>query len=133
MKQEKEMERLDNMDGWFGLLIAKIKNSETALEFSFAGQDLQPEEYRLIFKAMEKNKSLKAVVCNRKQLRDDEGIELAKSLMYNTSIERIELESNLLSSKFLTQLAMTLKYNKTLKAIDLEGNYLTNGGDTQGM
>lgn len=62
-------------------------------------------------------------------MEDEEGSDLAKSLEYNHSLERVSLEGNLLGSKFLEALAKTLIVNTTLKAIDLEGNCLTKGSE----
>jgi Ran GTPase-activating protein (RanGAP) involved in mRNA processing and transport len=70
------------------------------------------------------------VLCiNRKQLGDEEGIELAKNLQYNTYLERVDLESNNIGPKFLEQLAHTVTKNNTIRSIDLEGNNLTNGNN----
>jgi hypothetical protein len=62
-------------------------------------------------------------------MEDEEGSDLAKSLEYNQSLERISLEGNLLGSKFLHALSKTFLVNTALKSIDLEGNCLTKGGD----
>ena len=62
-------------------------------------------------------------------MEDEEGSDLAKSLEYNRSLERLSLEGNLLGSKFLEALAKTLIVNTSLKAIDLEGNCLTKGSE----
>lgn len=62
-------------------------------------------------------------------MEDEEGSDLAKSLEYNHSLERLSLEGNLLGSKFLDALSKTLLVNTTLKAIDIEGNCLTKGSE----
>lgn len=64
---------------------------------------------------------------NRKNMGDEEGCDLAKSLEYNYSLERLSLEGNLLGPKFLETIAKTLEVNINLRAIDLEGNCLTKG------
>lgn len=60
---------------------------------------------------------------------DEEGADLAKSLEYNSSLERVSLEGNLLGPKFLEGLSKTLYVNTALKSIDLEGNCLTKGSE----
>ena len=70
---------------------------------------------------------------NRKKLKDDEGEDLVRSLQYNSSLEKLSLESNQLGPVFLEALADTLRVNKTLKYIDLEGNPLTNGNNEKGI
>ena len=62
-------------------------------------------------------------------MEDEEGCDLAKSLEYNSCMERLSLEGNLLGSKFLEHLSKTLLVNTSLKAIDLEGNCLTKGSE----
>lgn len=62
-------------------------------------------------------------------MEDEEGSDLAKSLEYNSALERLSLEGNLLGSKFLDSLSKTLLVNTTLRAIDLEGNCLTKGSE----
>jgi len=58
---------------------------------------------------------------------------LAKNLVYNDYLERLDLENNNIGPKFLESLAMTVARNNTLKTIDLEGNNLTNGNDENGI
>ena len=67
---------------------------------------------------------------NRKGMIDEEGSDLAKSLEYNRSLERISLEGNLLGPKFLESLSKTLMVNTSLKTLDIEGNCLTKGSDS---
>lgn len=62
-------------------------------------------------------------------MSDEEGSDLAKSLEYNSSLERVSLEGNLLGPKFLEGMAKTLLVNTTLKSLDLEGNCLTKGSE----
>lgn len=71
----------------------------------------------------------KELVINRKLMADEEGSDLAKSLEYNNSLERVSLEGNLLGPKFLESLSRTLMVNTSLKAIDIEGNCLTKGSE----
>ena len=66
---------------------------------------------------------------NRKLLADEEGADLAKSLEYNSYLERLSLEGNLLGPKFLDALSRALLVNTSLKALDIEGNCLTKGSE----
>lgn len=45
-------------------------------------------------KAVEKNKTLKGVSFNRKGIRDEDGASIARSLLENRILERLELEGN---------------------------------------
>jgi len=133
LRQQKELEQLADLKGSFGQLISDLKNSTTRLELTLTGEYFTPVQYRIIFKVLQVNESVRALCINRKQLGDEEGIELAKNLQYNTYLERLDLESNNIGPKFLEQLAVTVAKNQTLRAIDLEGNNLTNGNDENGI
>ena len=66
-------------------------------------------------------------------MTEDDGCELAKSLRYNKSIERVTLDGNWIGPKFLQEMAQTLKVNKSIKYLDLEGNCLTKGNKENGI
>ena len=63
-------------------------------------------------------------------MNDEEGCDLSKSLEYNSSLERLSLEGNLLGSTFLQALSKMLKINTSLKYLDLENNNLCKGNET---
>lgn len=98
---------------------------------TFSGQDIPTIKMRIIFKAMESNKTLRELVINRKSMTDEEGVDLAKCLEYNRTLERLSLEGNLLGPNFLTSISKSLMVNTTLRSLDLEGNRLTKGADAQ--
>lgn len=58
----------------------------------------------------------------RCDIKDDEGIEIAKLLYNNKTVRKLELEGNNLGPKTAKELAKALKYNKTLHYLDLESN-----------
>lgn len=64
-------------------------------------------------------------------MTDEEGVDLAKCLEYNRTLERLSLEGNLLGPNFLTSISKSLMVNTTLRSLDLEGNRLTKGADAQ--
>jgi len=133
LRQQKELEQLADLKGKFGELIADLKHSTTRLELTLTGEDFTPVQCRIIFKCIQQNQSVKTLSINRKQLGDEEGIELAKNLVYNDYLERLDLENNNIGPKFLESLALTVAKNVTLRTIDLEGNNLTNGNDENGI
>jgi len=50
----------------------------------------------------------------RSDIKDDEGVEVAKMLYNNTQVRKLELEGNNLGPKTAKEFAKALKYNKTL-------------------
>jgi hypothetical protein len=62
---------------------------------------------------------------SRKNINDDEGMELVKSLERNLVLERFELDGNQLGSKTAFALGNLLALNKSIRVIDIEGNNLT--------
>lgn len=133
LRQQKEMEQLADLKGKFGELISDLKHSTTRLELTLTGEDFTSVQCRIIFKCIQQNQSVKVLSINRKQQGDEEAIELAKNLVYNDYLERLDLENNNIGPKFLENLALTVAKNDTLKTIDLEGNNLTNGNDENGI
>jgi len=71
---------------------------------------------------------------SRKNLTDDDGVELAKCLITNFALEKVELEGNNLGPRCLHEISKMLSINKSLRALDFEGNNLTQTGkDVQGV
>jgi hypothetical protein len=70
-----------------------------------------------------------------RQLTEDEiGVDLARMLMINTTVRKLELEGNKLGPKTAREFGYLLKITKTLKFLDLDNNMLTNDGDdTSGL
>lgn len=65
----------------------------------------------------------------RKLIEDDIGVDLARMLMLNKTIRKLELEGNKLGPKSAREMGNVLRLSKTLKFLDLEGNVLTSDGD----
>lgn len=62
---------------------------------------------------------------SRKNIADEEGGEIVKSLEKNLVLERFELDGNQLGSKTANALGNLLSNNRSIRVIDLEGNNLT--------
>jgi Ran GTPase-activating protein (RanGAP) involved in mRNA processing and transport len=58
----------------------------------------------------------------RRDIQDTEGQELAKMLLTNKSLRKLELEGNKLGSKTAKEFGYALMHNTTLKFLDLESN-----------
>lgn len=59
LKTKEEKEFLKEIKGNFGILISNIKSNETPLELVMTGTDFKSVETRLIFKAIERNTSIR--------------------------------------------------------------------------
>ena len=80
------------------------------------------------------NTSLSCLHMSRKMLDDEVGVDLARMLMLNPNVRKLELEGNKLGPKTSEHFGHLLKLSKTLLFLDLENNMLTNqGDDTSGM
>lgn len=64
----------------------------------------------------------------RKNIKENEGQEIAKNLINNKNLEKIELEGNSIGPKTAHEIGELIKNNNILRFIDLENNNLTNSG-----
>lgn len=133
LKRKEEFEFLQTVNGALAQLLIELKTNKTPLELPFSNLGYNSVVFRVLFKALEVNNSVRDITIARKNMSEEDGCDLAKSLQYNRSIERITLEGNLLGPKYLESLAETLRVNKTLKYIDLESNCLTKGNNERGI
>lgn len=70
----------------------------------------------------------------RKNIKENEGVEIARNLKSNLNLEKLELEGNQLGPKAAFEMGELIKENKVIRFIDLENNNLTNSGaDTNGI
>ena len=103
-------------------MLNKLSLNETPWEYSTSGLELGGPRIRILVSQVAYNKSLKHLHLARSEIKDDEGMEIAKILFNNTSLIKMELEGNNLGPKTAKELAKGLKYNKTLQYLDLESN-----------
>lgn len=66
---------------------------------------------------------------SRADIKDEDGIEIAKILYNNQTLRKLELEGNCLGPKSAKELGKALRINKTLQFLDLESNQLTADGE----
>ncbi len=66
---------------------------------------------------------------SRSNIKDEEGVELAKILYNNKTLRKLELEGNNLGPKSAKEFGKALRINKTLLFLDLESNQLSGDGD----
>lgn len=134
LKKEEEKQQMNTLKGKFGSMVNQLNADYTPLEYTISGMLLKPAQIRILVKAAEQNKTLRILSMSRKNLTDDDGVEIAACLNKNSVLEKIELEGNNLGPRCLHEFAKMLKSNKTLRSLDFEGNNLTQTGkDVKGV
>ena len=71
------------------------------------------------------NSSLTCLHLARKKIQDKEGKEIARMLLTNKTLRKLELEGNCLGMQTARVFALALRVNTTLRFLDLESNNLT--------
>jgi hypothetical protein len=134
-KRAEEEEQSKKLGGKIRLMLNKLSLDETPWEYSTSGLELGGPRIRILVSQVAYNKSLKHLHLSRSDIKDDEGIEIAKILYNNKTLTKLELEGNNLGIKTAAELAKGLKYNKTLQFLDLESNQLAgdDGADNQAL
>jgi hypothetical protein len=107
--------------------------SKTNLCFCLGSTNFTRVQIRLLFKTLNKNKSLNTLSAARKELDDEDIEELMNSLIVNEYLEKLEIDYNNISFAGLIHVADALKLNKSLKFISLEGNDLAKGDEEAGI
>lgn len=94
-----------------------------------SGIDLGTIRTRILANNIVHNTSLKSLSMTRKSIEDEVGVDLARILMINKNLRKIELEGNKLGPKTAREFGHTLRISKVLKFLDLDNNMLTSDGD----
>lgn len=114
------------------LMLNGLQNNSTPFDFSVCGLDLGAVRCRILATQVAHNKSLLSLHLARKGIQDAEGKEIAKILLTNTTLRKLELEGNNLGLQSAYAFGRALKVNKTLRYLDLESNQLTTDGTNWG-
>ena len=86
-------------------MLKHLKNNTSPAQYSMAGIQINPGQINLLEASMTKsidgiaNTSLKCLVMNIKKITDILGKQIAKFLEGNKTLERLELEGNLLANE----------------------------------
>uniref|UniRef100_A0A7S1GBD9 Uncharacterized protein n=1 Tax=Bicosoecida sp. CB-2014 TaxID=1486930 RepID=A0A7S1GBD9_9STRA len=130
-RQRAEEEDAVNSDArvrfWIDLVKDNATPADTVLRVS-------PVATRAFAKALRDNTSLVTLDLCRCELKDDVGIELAKVLMTNASLRKVELGDNLLGPPTAAAMGEALSGNHSLTSLSLAHNALTaNESDFKGV
>jgi len=127
-RQQEELQEINTLKGKFGNMINELKTDNTSLEFTISGLNLLPAQIRILVQATMVNQSLRSLSMIRKGISDHDGVEIAKCLNVNQTLESVILEGNNLGSLTAGAVGQLLEKNHSIRVIDLENNDLTDGG-----
>lgn len=80
-------------------MINNLKQEQTILEYTIAGLDLLDAQIRILSQNITPNTTLQTISMIRKNIKENEGAEIARNLMGNLNLEKLELEGNKLGPK----------------------------------
>ena len=100
----------------------QLYNDKTPIEVSMTGLELGASRTKLVAMNIKNNESLMSLHIARKNISDNDGVQLAWMLNTNKFLRKLELEGNQLGPKTISEFGKTLKKNETLKYLDLESN-----------
>jgi len=124
LRKQEENAQVSKLEGKFGVMITTLKNNTTVLDFSVSGVNLNPAQIRALAKNVGENASLKTLSLSRKQITDDDGADIASSLMNNKVLLKLELDDNNLGTKAAIKLGELITNNRFVRVISLESNNL---------
>ena len=115
-------------------MLGKLQRNSTPRDMTLSGIELGTIRARILINNILHNESLMCVSMNRKLIEDEVGVDIARMLMLNKNIRKVELEGNKLGPKTAREFGHMLKISKIMKFIDLDNNMLTSDGDdTSGL
>jgi hypothetical protein len=81
------------------IMLKNLQSDNTPKEYSVSGLNLGAVRCRILASNVAFNKSLTVLHLSRKGIEDDEGVDLAKMLIVNKTLRKLELEGNKLGPK----------------------------------
>merc|ERR1712000_452977 len=124
-KKKEEEEHKKDLDPKLARFINQLNKNITEFEKSLSDINLNPVNFRIFSKALGNNLSLNSLSTVRKNLTDEEGVDLGTALKTNKTLKKLECEGNNFGSKTAKAIGEALSINKTLKVLDSENNNLT--------
>jgi Ran GTPase-activating protein (RanGAP) involved in mRNA processing and transport len=121
-KKKEEDEQMNRLAGRMLSMIKNLHADNTPKEYSLSGLNLGPARCRILSQHVAFNNTLSVLHLARKGIEDAEGVELARMLVQNTSMRKLELEGNKLGPKSIEAFGRMLLKNTTLRVLDLESN-----------
>jgi len=131
-RRKEEEESRNKLDGRMQIMLCDLQNNLTPIDYSCTGLNLGTVQCRMFAAQVAYNSSLMSLHLARKGIIDSVGVELARMLLTNKTLRKLELEGNLLGLQSAYAFGRALKVNTTLKFLDLESNQLTTDGTVWG-
>jgi len=113
-KRAEEEEQSKRLGGKIRMMLSKLSTDETPGEYSTSGIELGGPRIRILVSQVAYNHSLKNMHLSRGDIKDEDGISIAKILYNNTTLRKLELEGNGLGPKSAKEFGKALRVNKTL-------------------
>ena len=121
-KRKEEEEQMNRLEGRMLIMLKNLQSNNTPKEYTISGLNLGPARCRILASHVAHNRTLTALHLARKGIEDGEGVELAKMLINNAVLRKLELEGNKLGPKSIQAFGQALEQNNTLRVLDLESN-----------
>jgi Ran GTPase-activating protein (RanGAP) involved in mRNA processing and transport len=110
------------------IMLDALQQNTTPFEYNCTGLELPSVKCTILARNIAYNHTLLSIDMCRKSFNDSDGQQLAKMLLTNKCLRKLELEGNLLGPKSAIEFGEALKHNTTLKYLNLESNQLTVDG-----
>jgi Leucine Rich repeat len=121
-KRKEEEEQMNRLEGRMLIMLKNLAANNTPKEYTISGLNLGPARCRILSQHVAFNETLTALHLARKGIEDAEGVELAKILIQNRVLRKLELEGNKLGPKSIQAFGRALEVNTTLRVLDIESN-----------
>ena len=121
-KRKEEEEQMNRLEGRMLIMLKNLQSNNTPKEYTISGLNLGAARCRILASNVAYNTTLTALHLARKGIEDAEGVELAKMLVVNKVLRKLELEGNKLGPKSIHAFGKALEVNTTLRVLDLESN-----------
>lgn len=121
-KKKEEEEQMNRLEGRMLIMLKNLAANNTPKEYTIAGLNLGSARCGILSKHVAYNDTLTALHLARKGITDEDGVELAKMLVQNKVLRKLELEGNKLGPKAIQAFGRALEINTTLRVLDLESN-----------
>jgi hypothetical protein len=98
-KRLAEEEQMSRLEGRIRIMLNNMQANITPKEYTLSGINLGSTRCGILAKNVAFNRTLTVLHLARKNIEDDDGVELAKLLLANKTLRKLELEGNKLGPK----------------------------------
>jgi hypothetical protein len=98
-KRKEEEEQMNRLEGRMLIMLKNLDVNNTPKEYTLSGLNLGAVRCSILSQHVAFNETLTALQLARKGIEDAEGVELARILITNRVLRKLELEGNKLGPK----------------------------------